>query len=121
MLANDGTDPVDKQITLLETMEVNVDDIKKKMILLEMMSTPALANLAIEAARSTNLPFFVGFSMRSLGEGDQSRLVCFTFDDISADQMLRDIDFADAGELGQCPVQRNQLDDGRRHGAGGLR
>jgi len=71
-----------------------------EMILLEMMSTPALANLAIEAARSTNLPFFVGFSMRSLGEGDQSRLVCFTFDDISADQMLRDIDFADAGAIG---------------------
>ena len=30
VLAHDGSDPVDKQITLLETMEVNVDDIKRK-------------------------------------------------------------------------------------------
>ena len=82
-----------------------------EMILLEMMSNPSLVNLAIEAVRSTGLPFFVGFSMRSLGEGDASRLVCFTFDDISADQMLRDIDFADAGAVGIMHSNVNLIGD----------
>ena len=35
VLSNDGSDPTDKQITMLETMEVNMDDLKEKIDTLE--------------------------------------------------------------------------------------
>ena len=53
----DGSDPVDKQITLLETMEVNVDDIKRKIEGLENAVGEYEANIAqtleLDARRET--------------------------------------------------------------------
>ena len=55
------------------------------LILMEMMSDPELANIAIEAAVATGLPVWVGFSVR-LGKSDQ--LVAYAQPELSAADML---------------------------------
>ena len=55
------------------------------LILMEMMSDPELANIAIEAALATGLPVWVGFSVRS---GDSEDLVSYAQPELSATDML---------------------------------
>ena len=58
------------------------------LIMLEMMSDPALANPAITAARTTGLPVWVGYSCR---ENDQGEIVSWTIDSLPIEEMLREI------------------------------
>jgi len=67
------------------------------MILLEMMSDPLLANLAIDAVRRTGLPFWAGFSVRPDAAGDPR---AFSIPEISARQMFREISIEGAEAAG---------------------
>lgn len=58
------------------------------LIMLEMMSDPALANLAIAAARSTGLPIWVGISCRRCPGSDP---VSWTIEDMSVRRLLEEI------------------------------
>lgn len=66
-------------------------------ILLEMMSQPELANLAIEAVRGTGLPYWVGFTV---GHDDDLNVVSHNLRDLPASQMFVDINFEDADAAG---------------------
>ena len=65
------------------------------LILMEMMSDPALANPAIAAARETGLPLWIGFSCRRNPRGEP---VSFAIPSLDAAAMLRStqVDGADA-------------------------
>ena len=67
------------------------------LILLEMMSDPALANLAIAAARETGLPVWVGYSCRGNPRGEP---VSFTIPGLDAAAMLRSTQVEGAGAIG---------------------
>lgn len=67
------------------------------LILLEMMSDPALANPAIAAARETGLPIWVGFSCRGSPPDEP---VSFAVPDLDPAEMLRSTCIAGAGVLG---------------------
>ena len=67
------------------------------LILLEMMSDPALANPAIAAARDTGLPVWIGYSCRGNPRGEP---VSFTIPDLDADAMLRNTRVEGAGAIG---------------------
>ena len=58
------------------------------LIMLEMMSDPALANPAIAAAKSTGLPVWVGYSCRENGKGEP---VSWTIDSLPIADMVRQI------------------------------
>ena len=67
------------------------------LILLEMMSDPALANPAIAAARETGLPVWVGFSCRGSPPDEP---VSFALPGLDPAEMLRSTHFDGAGALG---------------------
>ena len=67
------------------------------LILLEMMSDPALANPAIAAARATGLPVWIGYSCRGNPRGEP---VSFTLEDLDAAAMLRSTPVEGAGAIG---------------------
>ena len=73
-------------------------DAGAEMIMLEMMSDPALANPAIDAARAVGLPFWVGFSVRADAGG---RPVSYALPGLPAAEMFRAIpaDGADAAGI----------------------
>jgi homocysteine S-methyltransferase len=55
--------------TCFREMAAMLADAGADMLLMEMMSDPDLANSAIEAARATGLPVWVGFSVRAARDG----------------------------------------------------
>ena len=67
------------------------------LILMEMMSDPALANPAIAAARESGLPVWVGFSCRGNPRGEP---VSFAVPDLEPAEMLRSTHFDGAGAVG---------------------
>lgn len=67
------------------------------LILLEMMSDPALANPAIAAAQETGLPVWIGYSCRGNPRGEP---VSFTIPDLDAAAMLRSTQVEGAGAIG---------------------
>ena len=67
------------------------------LILLEMMSDPALANPAIAAPRETGLPVWVGFSCRGNSRGEP---VSFTIPELDPAAMLRSTEVDGAGAIG---------------------
>ena len=67
------------------------------LLLLEMMSDPALANPAIAAARGTGLPVWIGYSCRGNPRGEP---VSFTRADLDAAAMLRSTHPEGAGAIG---------------------
>ena len=67
------------------------------LILLEMMSDPALANPAIAAARETGLPVWVGYSCRRNPRGEP---VSFAVEDLSPAAMLESIRVEGAAAVG---------------------
>ena len=67
------------------------------LILLEMMSDPALANPAIAAARETGLPVWIGYSCRGNPRGEP---VSFTIPELDAAAMLRSTQVDGAGAVG---------------------
>ena len=74
------------------------------LILLEMMSDPALANPAIAAARETGLPVWVGYSCRPNPQGQP---VSFAVEDLSPAAMLESIRVEGAAAVGimHTPVE----------------
>lgn len=72
-------------------------DAGAEMILLEMMSDPGLANLAIDAARQTGLPFWIGFSVRADADG---RPVSYATPHLPAPDMFRAISLQGAAAAG---------------------
>ena len=66
-------------------------------ILLEMMSDPAFANPAIEAARSTGLPVWIGYSCRADEHGAP---VSYSLEDQKLEEMLSSIPFEGASAIG---------------------
>ena len=67
------------------------------LLLLEMMSIPEMANLAIEAARDTGLPFWVGFSVQANAQGEPES---YMKEGLSVKAMLNAIDISDAQVAG---------------------
>ena len=67
------------------------------LLILEMMCIPEMANLAIEAARDTGLPFWVGFSVRANTQGE---LESYVVEGLSAKAMFNAIDLTDAQVAG---------------------
>ena len=67
------------------------------LIVLEMMSDPALANPAIAAARETGLPVWVGFSCRGSPPDEP---VSFAVPDLGPAEMLRSTHFDGVGAVG---------------------
>ncbi len=63
-------------------------DAGAELILLEMMSDPVLANLAIDAVRETGLPFWITFSFRA---GEDGEPVSYSVPGLSAETVFRDI------------------------------
>ena len=88
---------LDKAAKNFQEMAAMLADSGVDMLLLEMMSHPDLANLAISAARSTGLPFWVGFSVVA---GDDSEVMSYTVPGMTADEMFGAIDFSGAGAAG---------------------
>ncbi len=72
-------------------------DAGSELILLEMMSDPVLANLAIDAVRATGLPFWITFSFRA---GDEGKPVSFSVPDLSAEAVFRDVPLDGAEVVG---------------------
>ena len=66
-------------------------------LVMEMMSNPELANPAIEAARATGLPVWVGFSVRT---NDTGNLTASSRHALSVEQMFSDIDIAGVDVVG---------------------
>ena len=67
------------------------------LLILEMMCIPEMANLAIEAARNTGLPFWVGFSVRA---NAQEELESYVIEGLSAEAMFNAIDITGAQVAG---------------------
>ena len=63
-------------------------DAGAELILLEMMSDPVLANLAIDAVRETGLPFWITFSFRA---GEDGKPVSYSVPGLSAEEVLGEI------------------------------
>ena len=112
----------------LEVAERNFEEMANRLasngvdfILLEMMSQPELANLAIEAVRGTGLPFWVGFTV---GHDDELNVVSHNLRDLPASQMFANIDFEDADAAGimhsSVNVTQPGLDILREHFEGPL-
>ena len=99
----------------LELAEANFNEMASTLaasgvdlLLLEMMSTPVLANLALNAARATGLPLWVGFSIDS---GPDGTLISHATQELSADQMLNAVDFSGADAIGIMHSQVNILSE----------
>lgn len=78
-------------------MAMLLADAGAELILLEMMSDPPLANLAIEAVRETGLPYWIGFSVRS---GPSGEPVSYHLPELGASDMFRQIALEGAAAAG---------------------
>lgn len=67
------------------------------LLLMEMMSDPDLANPAIDAARATGLPVWIGYSVRAGASGEP---LAYAREDASVAEMVRAIPPGDAGVAG---------------------
>ena len=57
VLSHDGTDATDKQITVLETMEVNIDDLRSKLEILETSLLEEKKEMDANVPENSALPF----------------------------------------------------------------
>jgi len=100
-----GTDRRDwDRLPPIEVIEANhremaaaLADFGVDFILMEMMSDPDLANPAIEAAQSTGLPVWIGYSCRADHRGEP---VSYALENLGLEEMLARIPPGGAGAIG---------------------